>query len=252
MKWIVRAAAMLSLMTVIAGCAKPPGYETLELGHRSAFLGDWDELIGASNKALSEATDPGVRVLSFSGLCESRIWKGEDDAALDDCNRSIRAKPELYGHAYASRGRLFAIRGQYEWAIEDFDVAIDIGSPRSDPGGNDPRVIAYAGKARIFATSTETEFQDAERSVKFAEKAVGLEKRVSSPAYIILHRDTLAAAYAAAGRFEDATRELETALSLAAENGWGAINVRGETLATILQRHHQQFTQGTPLRGGIY
>ena len=113
-------------------------------------------------------------------------------------------------------------------------------------------MIAYAGKARIFATSTETEFQDAERSVKFAEKAVGLESRVSSPAFIILHRDTLAAAYAATGRFEDATRELETALSLAAENGWGAINVRGETLAAILQRHHQQFTQGTPLLGGIY
>ncbi|MDP6805135.1 MAG: hypothetical protein QF902_07355 [Rhodospirillales bacterium] len=252
MKSIARATAMLALMTVIAGCAKPPGYETLELGHRSAFLGNWDELIGASNKALSGANEPSIRVLSFSGLCESRIWKREDDAALDDCNRSIRAKPELYGHAYASRGRLFAIRGQYEWAVEDFDVAIDLGGPRSDPGGNDPRVIAIAGKARVFATSTETEFQDAERSVKFAEKAVSLEKRVQSPAYKIFHRDTLAAAYAAAGRFEDATKELDSALALAAENGWGTINIRGETLATILQRHHQQFTQGTPLRGGIY
>ncbi len=252
MKWIVRATAMLALMTVIAGCAKPPGYETLELGHRSAFLGNWDELIGASTKALSETDDPGIRVLSFSSLCESRIWKGDDDAALDDCNRSIRAKPELYGHAYASRGRLFAIRGQYEWAIEDFDVAIDLGGPRSDPGGNDPKVISYAGKARVFATSTETEFQDAERSVKFAEKAVDLENRVRSPAYKILHRDTLAAAYAAASRFDDATQVLGSALTLAAENGWGAITVRGETLATILQRHHQQFTQGMPVLGGIY
>lgn len=252
MKSIVRAVAILFLLFAIAGCAKPPGYETLELGHRSAFLGNWDELIGASTKALTKTNDPGVRVLLYSSLCESRIWKGDDDAAIDDCNRSIRAKPELYGHAYAARGRLFAIRGHYEWAIGDFDVAIDLGGSRSDPGGNDPRVIAYAGKARIFATSTETEFQDAERGVKFAEKAVGLENRVRSPAYKILHRDTLAAAYAAAGRFEDAARELETALSLAAEKGWGAISVRGEKLAVILQHHHRQFAQGTPLRGGIY
>ena len=59
MKWIVRAVAMLSLMTVIAGCAKPPGYETLELGHRSAFLGNWDELIGASNQSLVRGHRPG-------------------------------------------------------------------------------------------------------------------------------------------------------------------------------------------------
>ena len=159
-----------------------------------------------------------------------------------DCSPHIVFSP-LLGHKRENHNTLKS--------LNSFRVR-HLGDPRSDPGGNDPKVISYAGKARVFATSTETEFQDAERSVKFAEKAVDLENRVRSPAYKILHRDTLAAAYAAASRFDDATQVLGSALALAAENGWGAITVRGETLATILQRHHQQFTQGMPVLGGIY
>ncbi len=194
------------------------------------------------------ATEPETLVSSYSSRCEAYIWKGQNEIALEDCNRSIRVKPDALGYPYAARGRIFAMMGYYEWALEDFDRAIDLGGS----GGNNAKVIAYGGKARVFATSDDPELRDGERSVKFAEKAVSLEDRLVTPAYRILHRDTLAAAHAEAGRFDTAIEEQKNTISMVKENDWDSIPFYGDSWLRILNRHLRQFEAGKPLRGGIY
>jgi tetratricopeptide (TPR) repeat protein len=243
-----RLSMLIVAVAAMVGCTPPPGAEHITRGHQISLQGNWDESISAFTQAAALATEKETLVSSFSARCEAYIWKGQNETALEDCNRSIRAKPDVLGYPYAARGRIFAMMGYYEWAIEDFDRAIDLGGT----GANEAKVIAYGGKARVFATSDDPELRDGELSVKFAEKAVSLEYRLVTPAYKILHRDTLAAAHAEAGRFDTAVEEQKDTISMVKENGWGSITVYGDSLLQILNRHLGQFEAGKPLRGGIH
>ena len=243
-----RLSVLFVAMAAIVGCAPAPGTEHITLGHQITLKGNWDESISASTKAAAVATEPETLVSSYSGRCEAYIWKGQNETALEDCNRSIRAKPDVLGYPYAARGRIFAMMGYYEWALEDFDRAIDLGGGE----GNNAKVIAYGGKARVFATSDDPKLRDSERSVKFAEKAISLENRLVTPAYKILHRDTLAAAHAEAGRYDAAVEEQKKSIAMVKENGWDSITIFGDSLLQILDQHLRQFEAGKPLRGGIF
>ncbi|MSO93758.1 MAG: hypothetical protein EXQ86_10210 [Rhodospirillales bacterium] len=253
--FLKRISLPLVLSVGLAACAAPapmPGEKSLERAFQSSVHGNWSESIKASTEAIEVARDEDMVFFAFSSRCEFRIWEGQYDAALEDCNDSIRAMSDQYGDAYAARARIFAIKGRYAWALEEFDLAIDLGGSRSAPGANNPRVIAYGGKARIFATSTDPQFRDNDRAVKFAEKAVGLEKGLKTPAYRILIRDTLAAAYAAAGRFDDAVKEQKKTITMLNENGWASVTYSDGTLLEMLNKHLRLFEERKPLRGGIY
>ena len=255
MRFLKRISLPFVLLMGLAACAAPgplPGATSLEKAYQSSIRGNWGESINASTEAIKIARDEEIFFYSYSSRCEFRIWQGQYDAALEDCNDSIRALPDFYGDPYAARARIFAVKGQYGWAIEEFDAAIDLGGTRFVPGGNNPRVIAYGGKARVFATSTDQRFRNEEMAVKFAEKAVGLEKGLNTPAYKILNRDTLAAAYAAAGRFDDAVKEQKKTIAMLKDNGWAAVTYNNESLLEILNKHLRQFEERKPLRGGIY
>ena len=236
----------------LSACGPRPGEKFLDQGHQSTLSGDWDGSIAAINQALEKAKDDTVFFYSYSNRCEAYLWKGEVEAALEDCNRSIRAKPDYYGYPYAVRGRVFAVMGQYQWALEDFNVASYLKGARFGPAQNSATVVAYGAKARVLATSTEDELRDAEKSIEFAESAVGYEDWVKTPAYKILNRDTLAAAYAEAGRFDDAVAEQNKTIAMITENGWRAVTYGGKPLLSYVTDHLRQFENRKPLRGGIY
>jgi tetratricopeptide (TPR) repeat protein len=247
-----RYPLLLALLAALAGCAPMPGQDALQRGATSSHLGNWDQSIAASTEALGVAVDPEVVFLSYSSRCEFRIWKGEFAGAMEDCNDAIRAKQGYYGYPHAARGRLFAIRGLHDWAIEELNIAITLGGSKRIAGRNNPKVIAYAAKARIFATSTDPEFRNTDLAVRFAEKAVGMESNIETPAYKILHRDTLAAAYAEAGRFVEAVAEQKKTIAMASANSWGGATYKGEALLEILNRHLGEFERNKPLRDGIF
>ncbi len=253
LEFLKRLSLPLALSLGLAACATPEQSDTsLQRAFQSSLSGNWTESVAASTEAIQVARNEETVFFSYSSRCEFRIWQGQYDDALQDCNNAIRAMSDQYGDPFAARARIFAMRGQYAWALEEFDMAIDLGGSRDATVANNPRVIAYSGKARIFATSTDPEFRDNERAVIFAEKAAGLEKGLKTPAYRILVRDTLAAAYAAAGRFDDAVKEQKKTIAMLVENGWTAVTYGNERLSDILNKHLRLFEERKPLRGGIY
>ncbi len=256
MQFLRRVSLPLVILGGLAACATPPPLspeeKILVQGYQNAASGSWDQSIQASTKSLETAKDKNVIAYSYSSRCAFRVWKGEYDAALDDCNNAIRARPDFFAQPYAARGRIFAARGQYKWALGEFDTAIERGDTAPDLGGDNPLVIAFGGKARVYATSPDESVVNPELAVKFAKKAVDLEWALSTPAYKILNRDTLAAAYAAAGRFDDAVGEETTAIDLLKEKGEGGIAFGDTTLLQLLSGHLALFERRQPLRGATY
>ena len=67
--------------------------------------------------------------------------------------------------------------------------------------------LAFNNKAWVLATASHAQARDGREAVRLARQAVSLD---DDPGY----RDTLAAAYAEAGRFDDATQTAQLAVSL--------------------------------------
>ena len=104
---------------------------------------------------------------------------------------------------YNNRGIAYSYKGQYDKAISDFNKALGI---------NPSDFKAINHQAWILATCPDNVYRDGEKAVKLAKKAVELDQRA-----VIF--DTLAAAYAEAGRFEDAIITQEKVIDLLKKEG---------------------------------
>lgn len=92
--------------------------------------------------------------------------------------------------------------------------------------------------AWILATANEPDLRDGSEAIRLSARAVELTRRQS-----LRELDTLAASYAEAGQFADATRTAEEALSLASPSGMSAA-------VAELQAHRTLYLAHQPLRGG--
>ena len=124
------------------------------------------------------------------------------DEAIRAFSESIRVIPND-AQAYNNRGIAWFYKGDYGKAIADCTKALEL-----DPGYPD----AYHQLGLILATCPDKRYRNATQAIELAQKAVEL-----SPEANFL--DTLAAAYAEAGRFPDAISTQKRAIALLKRRG---------------------------------
>ena len=117
--------------------------------------------------------------------------------AIKDFDEAIRLRGD---DAIYVRGRGWAYyrKGEYDRAIDDLDQAIRL---------NPDDAITLNSKAWILATARSTGLRDGHEAIRLAREAVHLNDNPDI-------RDTLAAAYAEAGQFDDAVAEQERAIEM--------------------------------------
>jgi tetratricopeptide (TPR) repeat protein len=219
-------------------------------------------LKGDFNKAITDITKSIEINPKYADAYYNRgfVWysKGTYDKAMADFNTAIEIDPK-HAYAYSNRGIAWGRKGDYDKAIADFDTAIEINPMYAEAYSNrgyawekkgdydkaiadytkaialDPKnAYAYNSLAWLQATCPEARYRDGTRAVELAEKAVRLENAGS-----IL--DTLAAAYAEAGRFQEAIKTQEKAIKLLEKEG------ETEDLAEF-KEHLDSYKAGKPWR----
>jgi tetratricopeptide (TPR) repeat protein len=131
-------------------------------------------------------------------LARDIAWahKKDHDRAITDIGQAIHLDP-ANAHAFFNRALVWSEEKNYGQAIHDFNDAI-----RLDP--NNPE--AYSRRAWIWATCPHVQYRDGKRAVESAMKAVKLNPTA-------INKDTLAAAHAETGNFDEAVRWQEQALA---------------------------------------
>jgi Flp pilus assembly protein TadD len=198
-----------------------PGYfESLNnLGVALAEKGQFDEAIENYRKAVQ--INP-IYFEAFNNLGVALAAKGRSDEAIDNYRRAIQIKPNFPG-ALINLGVALAARGQFDEAINNYRLALQI---------NSDSLGALNNLAWTLATAPDSKLRDGAEAVDLAERACELS-HYSEPSFI----GTLAAAYAEAGRFEDAVTAAEKAHDLALALGRQKQALKNQELLQLFKNH---------------
>ncbi len=201
-----------------------PGYAEAYYNRGIAYddKGEYDRAIKDYTKAI-EINPRYSDAYINRGIANGR--KGEYDQAVLDFNEAIAIDPSG-ANAYYNRGLAYNKKGQYDQSISDYTKAIEV-----KPGYSS----AYNSLAWILATCVDGRYRDGREAIKLSKQAL---KSNSNPFYM----DTLAAAYAEAGEFEDAVQTQEEVLTLLRKRG-DAHNLMGEA-----SRRLEFYRAGKPWR----
>ena len=130
------------------------------------------------------------------------VHKGELDKALADYTKAVESDPE-FEDAYYNRAVVRTRKGEFAEALADYTEALERNGQYGD---------AYNQMARILAMSPDVQYRDGTKAVEYAEKALKIRLK---PSYL----DTMAAAHAEQGSFEEAVKAQEKAIKLLREKG---------------------------------
>ena len=162
----------------------------------------------------------------YAGRGKAYRVLGKFALAEADLNRAITIDSRLT-KAHLQRGDLWLALGEYESAAADYRTAV-----RNDSQS----VAAFRCVAWMMATCEDQRYRDPKRSIQFAKKAIEIN---GGEDFRLL--DTLAAAHANAGRFNDAVAEQQRAIKMAAGQA------TGREMHNLKQRL-QQYSQQAPYR----
>ena len=183
------------------------------------------------DKAIADFTeairlDPKAKhVYAARGACYAE--KGLHDKAIADCTEAIRLDPKDADN-YSGRATCYQKKHEYNLALKDYTEAI-----RIDPHNLD----AHNAIAWLRATCPNNEIRDGKAAVEHATKACELSQWKNGGYF-----DTLAAAYAEIGNFEEAIRWQKKALEVGLGPDVDAKEVEKARLRLT------QYQQGRPYR----
>ena len=193
------------------------------LGFALSARGRRDEAIAEFQEALRIDPDYAQAHNNLGALLQIG---GQPDAALEHYRRASAIRPDNV-ESHANLGQLLSIRGRAAEAAAQFAEALAL---RGD------NVQALGGLAWIRATASDPALRDAAEAVRLAERAAEATRRRDVTAL-----DALAAAYAAAGRYEEAVRVARTGLELSTSAGQVAV-------AAQFRQRIELYQTGQPLR----
>jgi len=171
----------------------PEGVRCINDSHRS------DEyLIRQCTAALEEVEEPHNRAKLYLHRGVSYRFTGQFELAMADLNEAIKLNPND-GWAYLNRGITFTVTHQFSAAIEDHQKAIAL-----EP--DNP--VMHNELAWLLATAPDESHRDGNKALEHAMRALELTDEAAT-------RDTLAAALAELGRFEEAVEQQTLAIDMA-------------------------------------
>ena len=153
----------------------------------------------------------------------ARLNSGMFDASLSDFSQAIKSLPQD-AELYNNRGMAYTALRNYAFAIADYKRALEVNQEEA------PQI--FNNLAWLLATGPEKTHRDGKLALEYAKQACELSQWSYFGAL-----DTLAAAYAEVGRFEDATRWQKKAIAYAPE-----------TNKVELQQRLKLYEEGKPYR----
>jgi Flp pilus assembly protein TadD len=197
------------------------------LGRSLAGKGRFDEAIPHLQKALDAKPDSAE---VHNSLAVALVKKGQVDEAIAHFEKAVEINPDFAEAHFNLGDTLYYLRGKAAQALAQWRIVL-----RLDPN----HVPVLNQTAWALATSREASLRDGAGAVRFAERAVQLSGG-RNPAIL----DTLAAAYAEAGRFPEAVEITNRNLALAAQQNNGR-------LAEALQARIALYEAKTPFRDSL-
>jgi spermidine synthase len=165
------------------------GQALAKSGHDLALKGSFDEAIRQFQSAL-EATPDSAEV--HNDLAVALVRKGRLDEAVSHFEKAVALKPDFAEPYFNLGDTLFYLEGKTPEALAAWRAVL-----RIDPN----HVAVLQQTAWVLATSPDASLRDGTQAVALAERAARLAGG-GQPAIL----DTLAAAYAEAGRFSEAVQ----------------------------------------------
>ena len=195
------------------------------LGLALADAGQNDEAIEHFREALRLQPDYAE---PHNNLAVALAQAGKTDEAIEHLQQALRAQPK-YARALYNLGTTLAGQGRTAEAVHSYEQFLQLAPDH---------VEALNRLAWLLATREPGQGGDPARAVRLAQRAAELV-----PQEDVQCLDTLAAAYAAAGRFSDAVTAAERAVQLVESAGQTA-------LVNRIQSRLELYRAGRPYREG--
>ena len=185
------------------------------------MIGQLDEAVGQYRKAIKIKPD---YANAHGNLANVLAAQGKLDEAITEYQQTLALAPQS-AQAHFRFGQALQTQHKFGAAGMEYQKALGL-----EPG----HLPAHLSLAWLLATCPDSSLRNGQKAVELAEQA-GLLSGTESPQQL----DTLAAAYAEAGRYPEAVKTVTRALNLATINN-------DQTLVDVLKTRRKLYEANSP------